>query len=39
MRFASGSELGVRYYHYSNASLKQPNQGIDKAALYYRVNF
>ncbi|KAA0692380.1 acyloxyacyl hydrolase [Halopseudomonas laoshanensis] len=39
MRFASGSELGVRYYHYSNASIKQPNQGIDKAALYYRVNF
>lgn len=39
MRFASGSELGLRYYHYSNASLKQPNQGIDKTALYYRVNF
>ncbi|MFO7705613.1 MAG: acyloxyacyl hydrolase [Halopseudomonas sp.] len=39
MRFASGSELGLRYYHYSNASIKQPNQGINKAALYYRVNF
>lgn len=39
MRFASGSEVGVRYYHYSNASIKQPNQGIDKAALYYRFNF
>lgn len=39
MRFASGSEVGIRYYHYSNAGLKEPNQGIDKTALFYRVNF
>ncbi|MEH6493764.1 acyloxyacyl hydrolase [Halopseudomonas sp.] len=38
LRFASGSELGVRYYHYSNAGIEQPNQGINKAALYYRFN-
>ncbi len=36
LRFASGSELGLRYYHYSNAGIKQPNQGINKTALYYR---
>ncbi|MEH6565611.1 MAG: acyloxyacyl hydrolase [Halopseudomonas sp.] len=38
LRFASGSELGLRYYHYSNAGIEQPNQGINKAALYYRFN-
>ncbi|WP_217350043.1 acyloxyacyl hydrolase [Pseudomonas sp.] len=36
MRFTSGAEVGLRYYHYSNAGIKQPNQGINKAALYYR---
>ncbi|WVM92338.1 acyloxyacyl hydrolase [Halopseudomonas pachastrellae] len=36
MRFTSGAELGLRYYHYSNAGIKQPNQGINKAAVYYR---
>ena len=39
VRFASGSEVGVRYYHYSNAGIKQPNDGIDMAALYYRQAF
>ena len=39
LRFASGSEVGVRYYHYSNAGIKQPNDGIDMAALYYRQTF
>lgn len=39
LRFATGSEVGVRYYHYSNAGLKQPNDGIDMAALYYRWSF
>ena len=39
VRFPSGSEVGVRYYHYSNAGIKQPNDGIDMAALYYRQAF
>ncbi len=39
LRFASGSEVGVRYYHYSNAGIKQPNDGIDMGALYYRLAF
>lgn len=39
LRFASGSEVGLRYYHYSNAGIEQPNQGINKAALYYRHGF
>lgn len=39
LRFVSGSEVGVRYYHYSNAGIKNPNDGIDMAALYYRQAF
>lgn len=39
LRFETGSEVGVRYYHYSNAGIKQPNDGIDMAALYYRMAF
>lgn len=39
LRFNNGSEVGARYYHYSNAGIKKPNNGIDMAALYYRVSF
>lgn len=39
LRLASGSEVGLRYYHYSNAGIKKPNNGIDKGALYYRFAF
>src|SRR5690606_10390542 len=39
LRFASGSEVGARYYHSSNAGIKQPNDGIDMGALYYRLAF
>lgn len=39
LMFAGGSEVGVRYFHYSNAGIKQPNDGIDMAALYYRLGF
>ncbi|MFA5677404.1 MAG: acyloxyacyl hydrolase [Pseudomonas sp.] len=39
LRFNTGSEVGVRYYHYSNAGIKQPNDGIDMGALYYRMSF
>lgn len=37
LRFNSGSQTGIRLYHYSNAGLKAPNQGINKVALYYRM--
>lgn len=39
LRLSSGSEVGVRYYHYSNAGIKQPNDGIDMGAVYYRIAF
>ena len=31
----SGSRLGVRAIHYSNAGIKQPNEGIESYALFY----
>lgn len=31
----SGSRLGVRAMHYSNAGIKQPNDGIESYALFY----
>lgn len=37
LRFDSGSQVGIRAYHYSNAGIKEPNQGINKIALYYRM--
>jgi lipid A 3-O-deacylase len=37
LRFNAGSQAGVRAYHYSNAGIKDPNQGINKVALYYRL--
>ncbi|PRB80268.1 acyloxyacyl hydrolase [Pseudomonas sp. MYb185] len=39
LMFASGSEVGIRAYHYSNAGIKKPNDGINMAALYYRLGF
>ncbi|HDZ55923.1 MAG TPA: acyloxyacyl hydrolase [Pseudomonas xinjiangensis] len=36
VRFSTGSELGVRLYHYSNAGLASPNQGIETVTLHYR---
>lgn len=39
LSFNNGSEVGVRYYHYSNAGIKQPNDGIDMGAVYYRMSF
>lgn len=37
LQFDGGSELGLRIYHYSNAGLKEPNQGIENATLHYRL--
>ncbi|PTS86671.1 acyloxyacyl hydrolase [Pseudomonas sp. HMWF032] len=38
VRFA-GQEVGVRALHYSNAGLKQPNDGVETYSLHYRMSF
>jgi len=35
----SGQEVGVRALHYSNAGLKQPNDGVESYSLHYRMSF
>ncbi len=35
LRF-SGHEVGIRAIHYSNAGIKQPNDGVENYNLYYR---
>ncbi|CAM3761222.1 Lipid A deacylase PagL [Pseudomonas reidholzensis] len=37
LRFAGGHEIGVRAIHYSNAGIKQPNDGVESYALHYRM--
>ena len=37
VRFA-GQEVGVRALHYSNAGLKQPNDGVESYSLHYRMS-
>lgn len=39
VRFAGQHELGLRWYHYSNAGLKQPNNGIETTTLHYTRHF
>jgi lipid A 3-O-deacylase len=38
LRFAS-QEVGIRAIHYSNAGIKQPNDGIETYSLHYRLSF
>ncbi|SDG49911.1 lipid A 3-O-deacylase [Pseudomonas benzenivorans] len=38
LRFA-GQEVGLRAAHYSNAGLKQPNDGAEAYTLHYRLSF
>jgi len=35
LRFAGGHEIGIRATHYSNAGIKEPNDGIESYALHY----
>ncbi|SFB49426.1 acyloxyacyl hydrolase [Azotobacter beijerinckii] len=35
LRFAGGQKIGVRAIHYSNAGIKQPNDGIESFSAYY----
>lgn len=39
LRFAEHHEIGLRAMHYSNASIKQPNDGIEAYSLRYRYLF
>mgnify|MGYP000208070379 CR=1 FL=1 len=39
VRFPTGTEIGLRIYHYSNAGIRKPNNGIETAALHYRFTF
>ncbi|WP_372874338.1 acyloxyacyl hydrolase [Pseudomonas sp.] len=38
LRFA-GQEIGLRALHYSNAGLKEPNNGAEAYTLHYRLSF
>ncbi|WP_372865776.1 acyloxyacyl hydrolase [Pseudomonas sp.] len=38
LRFAA-QEVGLRVLHYSNAGLKEPNNGIEAYTLHYRLSF
>jgi lipid A 3-O-deacylase len=35
VKFSDGQKVGVRAIHYSNASIKQPNDGIESYSLFY----
>ncbi|WP_028239673.1 acyloxyacyl hydrolase [Stutzerimonas azotifigens] len=39
LRFAGGHEVGIRAIHYSNAGLKNPNDGVESYAVHYRLAF
>lgn len=39
LRFGGGHTLGLRAIHYSNAGIKNPNDGVEVYSLYYRVPF
>ncbi|GAB3481183.1 acyloxyacyl hydrolase [Azotobacter salinestris] len=35
IKFAGGQKVGIRAIHYSNAGIKQPNDGIESFSAYY----
>ncbi|MET1078346.1 MAG: acyloxyacyl hydrolase [Pseudomonas sp.] len=37
LRFGQDQEVGLRAIHYSNAGLKEPNDGIESISLHYRL--
>ena len=39
LKLTEQQSIGIRAMHYSNASIKQPNDGIDTYSLYYRMAF
>ncbi|MDH2076834.1 acyloxyacyl hydrolase [Pseudomonas atacamensis] len=36
LKFANQDRVGARVIHYSNAGIKQPNDGIESYSLFYR---
>ncbi len=39
LRFNGGHTVGVRAIHYSNAGIKDPNDGVESYSLYYQMAF
>ncbi len=39
VRITDNQRLSLRYSHYSNASIKKPNPGLDLLQLSYTFNF
>lgn len=39
LKLPAEQKIGVRAMHYSNAGLKQPNDGIESYSLYYSKGF
>jgi len=39
LRFANQDRVGLRVIHYSNAGIKEPNDGIESYSLFYRHAF
>jgi lipid A 3-O-deacylase len=39
LRFNGGHEVGIRATHYSNAGIKEPNDGIESYAIHYTMPF
>ncbi len=35
LKIGEGQRVGIRAIHYSNAGIKQPNEGIESYALFY----
>ncbi|WP_411567220.1 acyloxyacyl hydrolase [Pseudomonas sp. KU43P] len=35
LKIGEGQRVGIRAIHYSNADIKQPNEGIESYALFY----
>ncbi|TVP89720.1 MAG: acyloxyacyl hydrolase [Pseudomonadaceae bacterium] len=38
LRLANGNDVGLRFFHYSNAGFNRRNSGVETLALHYRFN-
>ena len=38
LRLANGNDVGLRFFHYSNAGFNRRNSGVETVALHYRLN-
>ena len=39
LKLPGAQKVGIRAMHYSNAGLKQPNDGVESYSLHYRMSF